>query len=91
MILLATGLKVAVTRRLTQIRHAYTHFRLTGDVYLCRYQSGRVRLKNARSHRWVTLRTLAQLPLHKANHKFLGALEAALTGETATGRPGPLT
>jgi hypothetical protein len=50
-----------------------------------------VRLKNARRHRWVTLRTLARLPLHKANHKFLDALEAALTGETATGRSGPLT
>jgi A/G-specific adenine glycosylase len=91
MVLADTGLKVAVTGRLTRIQHAYTHFRLTGDVYLCRYQSGRVRLKNARRHRWVTLRTLARLPLHKANHKFLDALEAALTGETATGRSGPLT
>ena len=85
MILLATGLKVAVTRRLTQIRHAYTHFRLTGDVYLCQYQSGRVRLKNARSHRWVTLRTLVQLPLHKANHKFIDALEAALAKQKRAG------
>lgn len=78
MIAAETGLTIAVNRRLTRIRHAYTHFTLTGDVYLCRYVAGRVRLKSARGHRWVTLRSLAHLPLHKANHKFLDALAAAL-------------
>jgi A/G-specific adenine glycosylase len=73
-----TGLRIAVDSRLTRIRHAYTHFTLTGDVYLCRYAAGRVRLKNAQRHRWVTLRSLRRLPLHKANHKFLDALAAAL-------------
>jgi len=73
-----TGLTVSVERRLTQIRHAYTHFKLTGDVFLCRYAAGRVRLNSARSHRWVTFGTLSDLPLHKANHKFLDALESAL-------------
>ncbi len=73
-----TGLKIAVDRRLTKIRHAYTHFTLSGDVHLCRYVAGRVRLKSAHGHRWVTLRSLARLPLHKANHKFLDALAAAL-------------
>ena len=73
-----TGLAIAVDRRLTRIRHAYTHFKLTGDVYLCRHLSGRVRLKSARSHRWVTMRSLARLPLHKANHKFLDLLKSAL-------------
>ncbi|WP_372678099.1 A/G-specific adenine glycosylase [Desulfosarcina sp.] len=73
-----TGLNIAVDRQLTKIRHAYTHFTLSGDVHLCRYLSGRVRLKSARGHRWATLRSLARLPLHKANHKFLDALAAAL-------------
>jgi len=72
------GLTVAVDRRLTRIKHAYTHFKLTGDVYLCRHSSGRVKLKSARRHRWVTFGNLADLPLHKANHKFMDALEGAL-------------
>jgi len=72
------GLTVAVDRRLTRIKHAYTHFKLTGDVYLCRYLGGRVRLKSARGHRWVTFGKLADLPLHKANHKFMDALERIL-------------
>ncbi len=73
-----TGLKITVDRLLARIRHAYTHFRLTGDVFLCRYAAGRVGLKNAQGHRWVTLGSLARLPLHKANHKFLDALSAAM-------------
>lgn len=78
MITAETGLRIEVNRRLSRIRHAYTHFTLSGDVYLCRHVTGRVRLKSARSHRWVTLRTLSRLPLHKANLKFMDDLAAAL-------------
>jgi A/G-specific adenine glycosylase len=81
MIAAETGLKIAVDRQLTRIRHAYTHFTLSGDVYLCRHVAGRIRLQKARSHRWVTLRALARLPLHKANHKFMDDLAAALESE----------
>ena len=73
------GLRVAVDRKLTRIKHAYTHFKLTGDVYLCRYQRGRVRRKSAVDHRWVTFGHLIELPLHKANHKFFAVLESALS------------
>jgi A/G-specific adenine glycosylase len=70
-----TGLTVSVDRRLTRIRHAYTHFTLTADVYLCQYLAGRVRLHNTHGHRWVTLQSLMRLPLHKAIHKFLNLLK----------------
>jgi A/G-specific adenine glycosylase len=79
----STGLKTTVEQRLTRIKHAYSHFKLSGDVYLCRHVAGRVRLNGARSHRWVTFGALARLPMHKANHKFMKALEAALTDSTA--------
>ncbi len=83
MIRASTGLKIAVEQRLTRIKHAYTHFKLSGEVYLCRHVAGRVRLDGARSHRWVTFSALARLPMHKANHKFMKALEAALTDSSA--------
>jgi A/G-specific adenine glycosylase len=73
-----TGLTVSVERRLTRIRHAYTHFKVTGEVLLCRYAAGRVRLNTAPRHRWVSFGTLSDIPLHKANHKFLDVLESAL-------------
>lgn len=70
-----TGLIIGVDRRLTRIRHAYTHFTLSADVYLCRHLAGRVRLNAPRTHRWVTLRSLMRLPTHKAIHKFLDLLK----------------
>lgn len=73
-----TGLTVVVDRQLTRIRHAYTHFTLSADVYLCRYEAGRVCLGNAGAHRWVSLRALKRLPTHKAIHKFLDQLEKVI-------------
>ncbi len=82
-----TGLTIRVVRRLTRIRHAYTHFTLSADVYLCRYVAGRVRLRQNPSHRWVSLKGLTRLPMHKANHKFIDALTAAWDeGGRASGR-----
>jgi A/G-specific adenine glycosylase len=73
-----TGLTISADRRLTRIRHAYTHFTLSADVYVCQYMAGRVRLNRSRSHRWVTLRALKRLPTHKAIHKFLDFIEDAV-------------
>ena len=73
-----TGLTVTLDRRLIRVRHAYTHFTLTADVYLCQYLAGRVRLNSSHDHRWVTMRSLMRLPLHKAIHKFLEPLKARL-------------
>lgn len=72
-----TGLKVAVEQRLPPIRHVYTHFRLTADIFLCRHVAGRVRLKSPQNHQWVTLASLDRLPQHKANQKVLEALKHA--------------
>ena len=73
-----TGLAIDVDRYLSRVRHAYTHFTLSADVYLCRYSAGRVRLKQAATHRWLSLRSLHRLPMHKAAHKCLAAVEAVL-------------
>jgi A/G-specific adenine glycosylase len=73
-----TGLEIEVNGTLTRIKHAYTHFTLTGDIYLSRYIKGRIRLHTAQAHRWVTFGSLKRLPLHKATHKFLEPLAASL-------------
>ena len=75
----ATGLTVVVDRKLTRIRHAYTHFTLSATVYLCQHTGGRVRRGNTAAHRWVSLRSLMKLPTHKAIHKFLNQLEKVAT------------
>jgi A/G-specific adenine glycosylase len=70
-----TGLQVTVDRKLTRVRHAYTHFRIEMDVFRCRHRSGRVRLNGPTDHRWIEPREIHRYPLPAANHRFLHLLE----------------
>jgi A/G-specific adenine glycosylase len=72
------GLTVALERPLARIRHAYTHFRIEMDGFLCRWTGGHVQLHGPVEHRWVTAAALTDYPLHKANHKLLPHLFDAL-------------
>ncbi|MDL2321832.1 hypothetical protein LJC47_05750, partial [Desulfosarcina sp. OttesenSCG-928-B08] len=76
-----TGLTVQVDRKLSQVHHAYTHFTLSADVYLCRYETGRVRLREAVAHQWVTFSGLERLPVHRAQQKFFPVLAKAMGRE----------
>ncbi|MDA8139160.1 MAG: A/G-specific adenine glycosylase [Desulfobacteraceae bacterium] len=67
------GLEVHVEGHLVSVRHAYTHFKLQLEIFLCSAPQGRVRLHGPAAFRWVTLAQLDQLPLHKAVHKALAA------------------
>jgi A/G-specific adenine glycosylase len=69
-----TNLDVRVDRFLTRVRHAYTHFKIDMDVYICRVVSGRIRLRGPTDHRWVALAELDRFPFPKANHKFIPLL-----------------
>jgi A/G-specific adenine glycosylase len=74
-----TGLVVAVADHLTQVRHAYTHFKIVMEVYLCHYQSGRVALKGPIDHHWVRFDELRNYPMPKANLKLMPSLKQALS------------
>ena len=67
-------LKVMIDRRLTQVKHAYTHFKIKMDVFLCRYISGKVKLNGPVDYRWISLKDIGRYPFPKANHKFFPAL-----------------
>jgi A/G-specific adenine glycosylase len=69
-----TGLKVSVRSKLTRITHAYTHFKITADVFICVPEAGRVRRNGHTAHLWVTLDKLAGFPFPASNHKFIPEL-----------------
>ncbi len=73
-----TGLLVRDLIHLSRIRHAYTHFKITADVFLCAFASGAVRLSSAAAFKWVGVKDLEKYPIHKANQKFIPALKTAL-------------
>ena len=70
----ATGLEVSVARKLIRVRHAYTHFKIELDLYLCRKDSGRVRLDGPQAFRWLRPTELDVLPFTGVGKKSIARL-----------------
>jgi len=73
-----TNLTVAVRQYLTQVKHAYTHFKIIVDVFICDNVSGIVALNGPVDHQWITLEQIDDYPFPKANHKFIPRLREAM-------------
>ncbi|MFZ0390224.1 MAG: A/G-specific adenine glycosylase [Calditrichia bacterium] len=73
-ILEETGISVHVKSKLIRIRHAYTHFRIMMDVFVCSFHSGKVRLAGPVDYRWIKPEELDDYPFPGANHKFIPLL-----------------
>jgi A/G-specific adenine glycosylase len=69
------NLNVKIRHFLTRINHAYTHFKITADVFICDFLSGRVSLNGAVDHKWIEFKEIDQYPFPKANHKFIPLLK----------------
>ena len=74
----STNVTAEIDTFVTRIKHAYTHFRITMDVFACRFISGRVRLNGPVEFRWIRLDEIKNYPLPKAVHKSLPALKKVL-------------
>jgi A/G-specific adenine glycosylase len=75
----ATRTQARIIQPLARVRHAYTHFKVTAEIFICRHVGGRVRIQPPLTHRWLTLDQLTELPLPKLIHKFLPALKKAFS------------
>ncbi len=73
-----TALAIRIDHFLTRIKHAYTHFKIVMDVYVCRFESGRVRLKGPVAHRWIKPAAIEKYPFPGANRKFIPELKQDL-------------
>lgn len=71
------NLEIKVGSYLTTVRHAYTHFKIVMDVFLCDYLSGEVALKGPVDYKWITVEEIEQYPFPKANHKFIPLLNCS--------------
>jgi len=68
------NLDVKIDRHLTQVKHAYTHFKIVMEVFCCRYISGRIYLRGPVAFHWIRLNETGNYPFPKANHKFMPLL-----------------
>ena len=77
-----TGLTVTIRQYLTRVRHAYTHFKIVVDVFICGDPLGVVALNGPVDYQWVALEQLDNYPIPKANHKFIPQLREALIADS---------
>jgi A/G-specific adenine glycosylase len=68
------NLSVDVTAHLTRVHHAYSHFKISMDVYDCRYRAGRVKLNGPDNYKWIALEEIENYAFPVANHKFIPLL-----------------
>ena len=69
------NLHVEVRGFITQVKHAYTHFKIVMDVFYCEYVSGNVKLNGATDFRWIRLEEIDTYPFPRANRKFIPLLK----------------
>ena len=73
-----TGLEVKVDSFLAHVDHAYTHFKIRMDVFICDHVSGEVELNGPVDHKWISPGAVDDFAFPRANLKFIPALLAYL-------------
>jgi A/G-specific adenine glycosylase len=69
------GIEIAVEEAFMSLDHTYTHFKVTLNVYHCRYVSGEPKPIECDEIKWVTLDELNDYPFPKANIHIIHALQ----------------
>lgn len=70
------GIEIEVGSKLITIDHAYTHFKVTLNVFNCKHLSGEPQPIECDEVKWVTLAEISDYPFPKANTQIIEALKA---------------
>jgi A/G-specific adenine glycosylase len=70
------GVEIEVGQSVTQVKHAYTHFRITLHAFECRLVSGRPRAIQVADWRWVRFDELDDFAFAVTDRKIIQALRA---------------
>ncbi len=70
------GVTIAVGPQVAALPHAYTHFRLTLHVFLCRLVAGRPQARQCAAWRWVTMEEASDLPMSVLDRRVVEILRA---------------
>lgn len=68
------GIGVMVDEKIAEVKHAYTHFKVTLHTYHCRYQGGEPQANLSQAWQWVAVEDLPKFAFPKANLKFIPLL-----------------
>ena len=70
----STNLSVSNLKFLTQVKHAYTHFKIVVDAFECEYKHGDLQLNGPIDAKWLKVTELHDYPLPKTTHKMIEKL-----------------
>ena len=68
------GITVKNVKRIKNIKHAYTSFKVDLHCYEAEYGDGKVRLRSASDAKWVRISDLKKYPFPAANVQLIGDL-----------------
>ena len=69
------NIEIAVNDRLITVSHAYSHFKVTLNVFNCTYLSGEPQPIECDEIKWVTLDEIDNYPFPKANSQIINAIK----------------
>ncbi len=73
------GLDIVIGDRLTTVKHAYTHFKITLHAFNAFYQNGDPQHIGVIDHAWVTIAELENFAFAAADRQIISALRKVLT------------
>jgi A/G-specific adenine glycosylase len=79
------GMAIEIGRFLTQVQHAYTHFRITLHAFHARHLNGQPQHLEVKDHAWVRLPDLESYPFAVTDQKIIAALRRESNGRQKTG------
>jgi len=68
------GVQVAVGEKFMDLKHAYSHFKITLHAYWCTIKTGTPKPKSSTDLKWVTLEEIDDYPFPKANKVLIEKL-----------------
>ena len=74
------AMQIEVGEFVTQIKHAYTHFRITLHAFHARHLSGNPQHLGVAAHAWVTLADLDSYAFAVTDRKIISALRLSVIG-----------
>ena len=68
------SIPIAISKKMMTIKHSYTQFRVTLNVFWCPWQSGRIRATQCEQWKWVRYQDLNRYTFPAANAKIVKTL-----------------
>ncbi len=72
------NIRIDVGPLIARVNHAYTHFKISMDIFKCRHLSGTIHLNAHSAGKWMAFADLRKYPMPMADIKALPDIEAAL-------------